>query len=136
MGRLKKDGRTDMASSTYWGTSESIWLTPSTKAYSERQRGDEIGEARQLIESRDGLLYASNGARAEHHTGQLSKLLPNFVFSIGLLKITACAFTQSCDLPPIREGDGHPCWLEPGHVFVERRVLANSHSPADGRDRG
>src|SRR5262252_10889650 len=126
-----------MVSSTQRGTLEScIWRAPAPKPCSERQRGDEIGEARQLIESRDELLHASNGAGAEHHTRQLSKLRPNLVFSIGLVKITASAFTQSCDLPPIREGDGHPCWLEPGHVFVECRVLANSDSPADGRDRG
>src|SRR5215470_16753378 len=103
---------------------------------SERQRDDEIGEPRQLIESLNEFLQASNGAGAEHHTRQLSKLRPKFVFSIGLLEVAACAFTQPCDLSPIGERDGHPCWLESRHVGVERRVLANGNFPADRRDRG
>src|SRR4030095_1572497 len=35
---------------------------------SERQRDDEIGEARQLIEPLNEFLHASDGAGAEHHT--------------------------------------------------------------------
>ena len=41
------------------------------------QRGDEIGEARQLIESIDELLHARDGGGAEHHTRQLAKLRPD-----------------------------------------------------------
>src|SRR5919106_3428171 len=103
---------------------------------SECERDDEIGEARRLIESVDEFLHASYGGGAEHHTRQLSKLRPNFVFSIGLLEVAACAFSQPCDLTPIGERDGHPCWLESRHAGVERRILANSDSPADRRDRG
>jgi len=79
----------------------------SQRTGSERQRDDEIGEARQLIESLDEFLHASDGA-AEHHTRQPSKLRPNFVFSIGLLEVAACALSQPCDLTPIGERDGHP----------------------------
>src|SRR5215471_5995897 len=102
---------------------------------SERERGDEIGEAWQRIEYVDEFLRASDGARAEHHTRQLSKLHPNFVFSIGLLEVAACAFTQPCDLPPIGERNSHPCWFESRHIGVERRVLVNGDSPANRRDR-
>src|SRR5437867_8149749 len=84
-----------------------------------RQRDDEIGEVLELIESLDEFLHASDGAGAEHHTGQLSKLRPNFVFSIWVLEIAACAFSQPCDLTPIGEGEGHPCWLESRHAGVE-----------------
>ena len=80
----------------------------SRRTGSERQRDDEIGEARQLIESLDEFLHASDGAAAEHHTRQPSKLRPNFVFSIGLLEVAACALSQPCDLTPIGERDGHP----------------------------
>ena len=80
----------------------------SRRTGSERQRDGEIGETRQLIESLDEFLHASDGAAAEHHTRQPSKLRPNFVFSIGLLEVAACAFSQPCDLTPIGERDGHP----------------------------
>ena len=67
---------------------------------------------------------------------QLAKLRPNFVFPIGILEVAACAFSQPRDLTPIGERDGHPCWLESRHAGVERRILANSDSPAERRDRG
>src|SRR5262249_55318071 len=77
----------------------------------------------------------SGGGGGGHHTRQLSKLRPNFVFSIGLLKVAACAFSQPCDPSPIGEHDGHPCWLESRHAGTERRILANGDSSADRRDR-
>src|SRR5437899_10768081 len=49
---------------------------------SERQRGDEIGEVRELIESVHELLGASDRAGAQHHTRQLTKLRPDLVLSI------------------------------------------------------
>ena len=76
------------------------WLRASARRRDRR--------ARQLIESLDEFLHASDGAAAEHHTRQPSKLRPNFVFSIGLLEVAACALSQPCDLTPIGERDGHP----------------------------
>src|SRR5204862_4036808 len=85
----------------------------------ERERADEIGEVLELIESIDELLHARDGCGAERHTRQLAKLRPNFVFSIRILEVAACAFSEPRDLTPIGERDGHPCWLESRHAGVE-----------------
>src|SRR5438067_2046082 len=104
--------------------------------WSQRQRGDEFGDARQIVEPVDELLHARDGAMAEHHARQLTKLHPKLVFAIRLLEVAARAFPQPCDLTPVSEGDGHARGLQARHARVERGILANRDSPANGRDRG
>jgi hypothetical protein len=66
------------------------------------EREDEVGEARQLIESVDELLHAGDGAGAEHHTRELTKLRPNFVLSIGILEVADTPRSLAGSRPPPR----------------------------------
>src|SRR5262245_24902672 len=104
------------------------------KAGSAGERGHEIGEAGQLIESVHEFLPARDGAGTQHHARQLAKLRSDLVFSIGMLEVAAGAFPQARDLSAVGERDRHPGRLEPRHTDVERRIFADRDSPADRRD--
>src|SRR6059036_258872 len=97
---------------------------------------DQVAETRQVVEPVDELLHARHPARAQHHPGQLSKLLPDFGFTVGILIVAARALAEPRHLPAVAERDGDSRRLESRHGRAESGILANCDPPAKRADRG